>query len=194
MGALLDDVAVAHHQDEVGVPDRREPVGDDEGGPVLGQPVHGVLDDPLGPGVHGAGGLVQDQQGRAVHHRAGDGHLLPLPGGQVGVVAQHGVVLVGEGLDVVVEAHGLAYLVQPLVRDALLAVHDVLPDGPLEQPGVLEDHAEQVVHVLAPHVPGGHPVDEDVPAADLVEAHQQVHHGGLPGARACRGSTRSGRP
>src|SRR4051812_23726102 len=32
--ALLDDGAVLHHQDQVGVTDRREPVRDDEGGPV----------------------------------------------------------------------------------------------------------------------------------------------------------------
>ena len=34
VGALLDDPARLHHQDQVGVADRREPVGDDEAGPV----------------------------------------------------------------------------------------------------------------------------------------------------------------
>ena len=32
--ALLDDAAVLHHEDEVGVPDRREPVGDHEARPL----------------------------------------------------------------------------------------------------------------------------------------------------------------
>ena len=36
--ALLDDVAVLHHQDGVGVADGREPVGDDDGGPAGHQP------------------------------------------------------------------------------------------------------------------------------------------------------------
>jgi hypothetical protein len=42
--ALLDDLAVLEHDDQVGVADRREAVGDDERGPAREQPVQRLLD------------------------------------------------------------------------------------------------------------------------------------------------------
>ena len=44
VAALLHDPAVLHHQDEVGVLHRGQPVGDNDGGPTLDDGVDGGLD------------------------------------------------------------------------------------------------------------------------------------------------------
>ena len=51
MRALLDDRAVLEDDDQVGVADRREAVGDDERGPAAQQPAQRVLDPALGADV-----------------------------------------------------------------------------------------------------------------------------------------------
>ena len=43
MGALLDDAAVLHHQDQVCVPDGGQSVGDDKTGAVAAQCIHRLL-------------------------------------------------------------------------------------------------------------------------------------------------------
>ena len=52
MRALLHDVAVAQHQDDVGVADGGEAVRDDEARAAAHELVHGVLDELLGARVH----------------------------------------------------------------------------------------------------------------------------------------------
>src|SRR4051794_12284880 len=64
VGAFLDDPSMLHHQDEIGVPDRREAVGDDEGGSALHRIGHRRLDQDLGARVHAAGGLVENEDRR----------------------------------------------------------------------------------------------------------------------------------
>ena len=66
MVAALNDLPVLQHHDRIGVADCRKPVGDDKGCPPLEQVGDGVLDELLGLGVDGAGGLVQHQKLRAV--------------------------------------------------------------------------------------------------------------------------------
>ncbi len=117
MGALLDDLAVLHDQDDVGAADGREPVGDDEAGAVGPQPVHGFLDLDLGAGVDGAGGLVEDEDGRVGEEGPGDGQQLLLAGADVvGFLVDERVVPVGERVDEPVDVGGPGR-----VEDLLLA-------------------------------------------------------------------------
>ena len=78
VGALLDDVAGLHHQDQVGVADRRQPVRDDEARPAGAQRGHRPLDQHLGAGVDRAGRLVEDQDRRVGQERPRDGDQLLL--------------------------------------------------------------------------------------------------------------------
>ena len=55
MRALLDDVAVIHHQDKVGVHDGREPVRDHKARTALRERLHGLHDRALGTRVHARG-------------------------------------------------------------------------------------------------------------------------------------------
>ncbi len=58
--AHLNGQAAVHHHDKVGVDDRRQPVGDDEGGSAAEQIGQRSLDQDLGGGVQRASRLVQD--------------------------------------------------------------------------------------------------------------------------------------
>ena len=70
------------------------------------------------------------------------------------------------------------------VRDALHVVYQVLPNRTLEEPGVLQNHGEHIVHRLAPQLGYRRAVYLYAAAVYLEKAHQQVDHRGL--ARAGR--------
>ena len=76
--ALLHDVAVFHHKDDIGLADGGEAVGHDEAGAAPHHPGKGGLDAHLGTGINGAGGLVQDQDGRVCNGCTGNGEKLSL--------------------------------------------------------------------------------------------------------------------
>jgi len=57
----LDDRALLHHADEVGVLDRGKPMSDHQRRSVLGELRERVLYEPLGVGVEGAGGLIEKE-------------------------------------------------------------------------------------------------------------------------------------
>jgi hypothetical protein len=48
-------------------------VGNDDAASVMHEVVHGLLDNGFGFSVQGAGGLVQDKQGRIFEDSSGDG-------------------------------------------------------------------------------------------------------------------------
>ena len=58
MAALLHDVAVLHHEDDVSLPDGGKAVCHDEAGAALHHPGKGCLDTHLGAGVDGGGALT----------------------------------------------------------------------------------------------------------------------------------------
>ncbi len=60
MGAALNDPALVQDDDLVAVPDGGEAVGDDQAGAA--PPAQVPVDELLGQGVEGAGGLVQDEE------------------------------------------------------------------------------------------------------------------------------------
>ena len=76
--SALDDLTVIDHQNLVGGEDRGQPVRDGERRPPDRKARQGVLDQPLGAGVEGAGGLVEDQDARVLEDGAGDGDALLL--------------------------------------------------------------------------------------------------------------------
>ena len=79
MAAVLDQLAVLQTEDDVGVLDGGEPMGDGDGRPALRGPLEGVLDQPLGLGVQRRGRLVQDQDRGVLQEDARDGQPLLLP-------------------------------------------------------------------------------------------------------------------
>src|ERR1035437_3414092 len=65
------------------------------------------------------------------------------------------------------------------VGRALLPVGDVVCDGALKQPGVLQDHAEGATYLVAGQLSLVGAVEPDVPGVDLIEAYEQVDQRGL---------------
>ena len=183
VGALLDDLAVLHHQDDVRLADGGQPVGHDEAGAALHHLGEGFLDAHFGAGVDRAGGLVQNQHGGQAEHHPRDAQKLLLALADVAaVLGQDGVVAGGQPLDEAVGVSGFGRRHDLLAGGVGAAVGDVLPHGAGPQPGVLQHHA-----VAAPQrgaggladVGAGHP---DAAAVHVIKAHQQVDEGGLAAA------------
>ena len=125
MGALLNDPALLEDDNQVGVADCGQPVGNDKGGPALHQAVHTVLDDLLGPGINGAGRFIQNQDRRIRDGGPGNGKELPLALGQVGAVSgQLCIIALGEPADKAVRVGQSGGRVDLLVRGVQLAVAD----------------------------------------------------------------------
>ena len=180
VAALLDDVAVLHHQDGVGVADRGQAVGDDEARAALAQRVHRLLDQQLRAGIHRAGGLIEDEHCRVGHEGPRDREQLALSGGDVrGVLLQNRVVALRQGLDDVVDEARPRGGLDLLITGPGPPVADVLADRAREQPRVLQDHAGPATHVVTRHRGDIAPVDEDASPIELVEAHEQVDQRGL---------------
>src|SRR6266480_111399 len=76
--SLLDDPAVLEDDDQVGIANRRQPVGDDEGCSPGEQQPQRPLDLALGADVDRGGGLVQNQDPGIGEQRARQRNELPL--------------------------------------------------------------------------------------------------------------------
>ena len=94
MRAALDHVAVVHDEDHVGVANRGEAMRDHKARTPHGQRIHGLLNQLFSTGIDRGGGLVENQNRRVLHHRAGDGQQLLLALGKRRLVIEHGVIAV----------------------------------------------------------------------------------------------------
>ncbi len=141
--ALLDDLSVLEHDDQVGVADRRESVRDDERGAVGEQQPQGRVDLSFGADVDRRGRLVEDQDSRICQERPRERDELSLAEREAGsAFLQLRLVTVLELLDEVVGADGLRRIDDSCERGAGLAEGDVLVDGAGEEEALLRDDSE----------------------------------------------------
>ena len=82
MAPHLTDLSLLDHDNPVRIPHGREPVGYDECGAPVEQCLQRLLDEPLGFAVERGGGLVENQNGRVLEQRPGNGDPLPLAAGK----------------------------------------------------------------------------------------------------------------
>ena len=116
MRAPLDDPAVLHHQDHVGVADRRQPVRDDERRAPAHQLAHRALDEDFGARVDAARRFVEDQDRRIGEERARDRQQLLLALRQVArLLVDRRVVVLGQRPDEVIGLRRLRRLDDRLV-------------------------------------------------------------------------------
>lgn len=85
--AAFDDLSFFQYHDGIRVSDRGESVRDHEGGTVLHQAIHAVLDMALGSGIDRRGRLVEDENRCLGYGGAGDVQKLTLSLRQVRSVA-----------------------------------------------------------------------------------------------------------
>lgn len=79
--ALLHNTAVAQNQNEVGIDDRGQAVGDDEAGPAAHEAVHGFLDEQFRTRIDIGCRFIENQQFALREKRPRDGQQLLLARG-----------------------------------------------------------------------------------------------------------------
>ena len=104
MRALLQYATVMYHKNLIRLDNGRQSVRDYERSASGPQPVKSSLNGSFCQRIHGAGGLVEDEDGRVFQENASDGQALDLTAGELhALFADLGVVAVGEGGDFVVD-------------------------------------------------------------------------------------------
>ena len=185
--ADLDDAALVHHDDAIGVQDGGQPVRDDHAGAAAHELPQRILDQVLALAVERAGGFVQDQDARVAQERARDGDALALPAGELGAaLAEQRVVALGQLHDELLGVRGACYPAQRFVAGVGPAVQDVVAHAAREQHGVLGDDAD-----LAAQRPQGHvaqivAVDRDAPGVGIEEARDELNQRRLARRRSAR--------
>src|SRR6266540_2366183 len=189
VGAELLEASGVEDRDPVGDPDRREPVRDDEGGPVRGERLEPLEQLVLRGGVDRGGGLVEDEHLRVLPHEgARDGELLPLTRGELvprlEPAAEDGVEPARQRLDDLRRAAATRRLLdpRPVAEVGRAPEPDVLRGGELIADEVLEHGADPVAQLARVHVAQVHAAVADRALRRVVEPEQQLHEGGLPGA------------
>ena len=76
MPALLHHVPVIQNQNQVGISDGGEAVGDDKAGTVFNDSSHSFLQVFLQPGIHGGSGFIENQDLGRFENRPGNGQKL----------------------------------------------------------------------------------------------------------------------
>ena len=192
--SLLHQPAAVDDEDHVRGQDRRQPVGDGDGGAPAHQRLQGRLHQAFAGGVQRGGGLVEDEHARRLEHHPCDGQALLLaPGHAVAALADQRVVAGFQLHDAVVDEGRARGGLQLRLGRVGLCVQQVAAHGRVEQVGLLRDHGDHVrdrvdgdvAHVVA--------VDQHRAAGDVVQARDQVRDGRLAGAaRADDGRQLSG--
>ena len=148
MGAAFDDAAAVEHQQQVGMADGAEAVGDDKAGAPPEQDAERMLDAHFGDGVDGTGGLVEDQDPRVSQQRARKADQLPLAKADAGTpLADRGAEPVWQRLQRLKAFQALQRLPHVCVRGGCPPHADVFDDRPGEQEVLLQDHAQLVAQV-----------------------------------------------
>ena len=173
-----------HHEYHVGVADGREPVRDDEAGPVLRQRIHRLLDLFFRPCIHRGCRLIEYQKAFVRDDRSCDRQQLPLPLGDIGrILIEHHIISARKRLDEMVSFCRLCGRNHIFVCSAFSSVAYVLADSPAEQPCVLEHHGEVVAQLFSGEFPRVFAVYQYRAPVHVVESHEQLYYSGLAGAR-----------
>ena len=195
VGAVLEDALLPKDQDAVVVLDGGQAVGDGQGGAAVGQLFQALAHQNLALVVQGAGGLVQDEDGRVLQKDAGNAQPLLLAAGQLDAPLAHiGVVAVLQSQDELFGPGQTGRRGDLLPGGPRLAVGDVLGHRAAEQVDVLLHHADGGAQAFQRHLADVLPVDEDAARRHIVKAGDQVAQGGLAAARrAHQGQPLAGR-
>ena len=142
MGAALNDIAVLHHQNLVGIFNGGQAVGHDKARAALHQFLKSILYQYLGTGIDAGRCFVQNQDRRAAQHHAGNTKQLALALADIASVLGHlGIIAVGQAADKAVGTCLFGCCDDFFPRGIGLAVGDIFGNGPGFQPGLLQYHA-----------------------------------------------------
>ena len=181
--AVLHDLALVEDVDFVGMLDGRQAVCNGYGGARLHEVLQCLLDQSLGLGVEGRGGLVEDEDGRIFQDGACYGEALALSAAEPSAaVAYHGVVAVLGLHDEVVGVGNLGSFDDLLHGGVFDTEGDVVVEGVVEEDGLLVDVADELAQLGYAHGLDVAAVDEHLSLVDVVVAWNEVNQRGLSGA------------
>jgi hypothetical protein len=150
-------------------------VRDDERRPSLHEVGERVLDEPLGLGVEGRRGLVEDEDRRVLQDRAGDGDPLALASGQAApALADDRVVAARQVEDEVVGEGGPGRGFHPRLVHVVEAVGDVGAHRVVEEHRLLRDESDLAAQAFERRVLHVDAVDQHGAFRHVVEPRQQV--------------------
>ena len=130
MGAHSGDAAVIHDKDEVGICDGADALGNDDLGDTGEIAAQGFADPGIGGGVHGRGGIVENQNLGFAENGAGDAKTLLLSAGDIAAALLNvSIIAVGEGIDKLLRAGSAAGGDDLFVRGIGATPTKVFPDG-----------------------------------------------------------------
>ena len=192
VGAALRDPAFVHHDDLVGVPHGREPVGDHHDGLLRRELLDGSLELLLVFGIDARGRLVEEDHGSVLQEGTGDRDALLLAARDGGAaLPEHGFVALRQLLDELVAPRPPSRIDDLLVRGIRLAEADVVLNGVVEEIDVLEHHREALhegVELPFPYIDAAH---RHAARTHIPEAGHEVHERRL--ARPGRADDRAAR-
>ena len=143
MRAHVRNMAVVHHENEVGVLHGRDALGDDDLGRFGDIGAEALADERVGARVDRGGRVVEDQNLRLFEKRPGDAETLLLSAGDVrAALLDIGVIPVGEGADEFVRLREPARLDHLVIGGILVAPAQVILDGAGEENVLLQHHAD----------------------------------------------------
>ena len=179
----LDDRAAVHHEDLVGVMDRRQPVRDHERRAAGHQPIQRLEDHRLRPRIDRRGRLVEDENRRVLQERPGDADALALAAGQPdAALADRRLVAPGSREMKSCALAAVAAATISSSRGVELAVADVVGDRAREQHRILRHEADVVAQRSQRERADVMAVDQDPPFVRVVEARDQAGERRLAGA------------
>ena len=155
---------------------------DHDGSLAFHQAVERLENQLLGAGIEFGTGLVQDQDGGVADDGAGNRDTLPLSAREGHAALSHdGVITFGHLLDELVRVRQFSRVQDFVAAGAGLAVCDVVPDGPVEQDGFLQDEADLLAQRLLRIPPDIDAIDLHGALVQIVKARNEADDGGLAG-------------
>ena len=184
MCAPLDNLAVAHHQNAVGVTNRAQAVRHDKTCAASHELVECRLYLQLGACIDARRRLVQQQNRRVGEHDARDAQQLFLTlAKRAAILADDRIVAAWQLHDKLMRTSALGRLDNLLARGVGTAVSDVFRHRALEQPSVLQHHAKGAAQACTRVITRRPAIDHDASGIDIVKPQQQVDERRLAAAR-----------
>ena len=143
MGTGGHDLAFRQKEQALAVDDRGQAVGDHDDGLSAAYMFNRLGDFRLSDVIQSRRCLVQHDDGRIAKQATGQGQTLALTAGHLhAAFADHRIIAVGKGHDVVVNAGGLTGFDHLFVRQVAFHRGQVVPDAHIEQIRHLANHGD----------------------------------------------------